>query len=225
MKWQKGEEETDMRMTIIALTLSIAAGFVRCGAEEDDLEHIDWAKDSTCQLVFHAVLEGLYADGVQNEVVDLIIPPGDKQFSTHFVYTCPLCHPAFEAFRAYRHRPESFYGRKDDMDTFGKGLNSEFVRKLKSKNKSERLEQIRGLIEVWIARRIDTMRLNETERAELVMKLTRRLKMGMLAMEKSDFGAKECAICLGTVNGARIIENEKPKEKPAAQERKRDQEF
>jgi hypothetical protein len=214
-----------MKYAAIALVFGVALAMCGCGAEENE-KYIDWAKDDACQLVFHAVLEGLYADGVQNEVVDLIIPPGDKQFSTHFVYACPLCHPAFEAFRLYRQRPESFFGRKDDLDTFGKGLKNEVVSKLKSKEKNERLEQIRGLVTTWIARRVDSMRLNETERAELVMKLTHRLKMGMLAMESADFGAKECAICVGAVDGARKNENEKPKENPADKWKKKvDQEF
>src|SRR5947207_11898373 len=64
-----------------------------------------WAESRTSQLVFFAVLEGLYRDGVSNDDVDRIIPPGKNGKDTfdpeHFVYACPLCHPAFEAFRLY----------------------------------------------------------------------------------------------------------------------------
>ena len=32
----------------------------------------EWRSDAACQIVFFAVLEGLYTDGVPDEVVDLI---------------------------------------------------------------------------------------------------------------------------------------------------------
>src|SRR5215467_14071305 len=58
-----------------------------------------WVNSRASQLVFFAVLEGLYRDGVSNDIVDLIVPPnkdGQSRFdSEHFVYACPLCHPAF----------------------------------------------------------------------------------------------------------------------------------
>src|SRR5688572_9755879 len=58
-----------------------------------------WPETRAGQLVFFAVLEGLYRDGVTNSDVDLIIPPGDggrPRFDNEiFVYACPLCHPAF----------------------------------------------------------------------------------------------------------------------------------
>jgi hypothetical protein len=72
-----------------------------------------WPESRASQLLFFAVLEGLYRDGVSNDDVDLIIPPtqsGKPRFDPeHFVYACPLCHPAFEAFSLYRKR-EAFYG-------------------------------------------------------------------------------------------------------------------
>src|SRR2546429_752891 len=71
-----------------------------------------WTQSRASQLVFFAVLEGLYRDGVSNDTVDLIIPPGANGAARfepeHFVYACPLCHPAFEAFSLYRHRKEIF---------------------------------------------------------------------------------------------------------------------
>lgn len=186
-----------MRMLSIGLVFLILA--LRCGAQD---QFVDWARDKTCQTVFHAVLQGLYDDGVSNEAVDLIIPPGDKQFSMHFVYACPLCHPAYEAFRLYRQRP-NFYGRKDDADTFGGELDEATMKKLRDKDKLVRLDAIQELIQKWVGRRLDSMRLTSDERTEWSYLLTARLKMGMLAMEKSpEFGAKECAICLGSVEGA-----------------------
>src|SRR4029077_3675969 len=84
-----------------------------------------WPQSRGSQLVFFAVLEGLYRDGVANSDVDLIIPPGPNgqpRFDPeHFVYACPLCHPAFEAFRLYRQR-DDFFGLKAPVNTFGPGL-------------------------------------------------------------------------------------------------------
>src|SRR5215475_5620678 len=97
-----------------ALELGIAGTATPIGARGT------WAQSQASQLVFFAVLEGLYRDGVTNTDVDLIIPSGDDGKSKfdleHFVYACPLCHPAYEAFRLYRHR-DMFYGFKAPIDT------------------------------------------------------------------------------------------------------------
>ena len=78
--------------------------------------NLEWQKEEMCQFVFFAVLEGLYRDGIQNEIVDAII--GDKiekkenKVKTHFVFRCKLCHATYEAFRTYRNRP-AFMQTKD----------------------------------------------------------------------------------------------------------------
>ena len=81
---------------------------------------------SMTQLVFFAVLEGLYEDGVGTDDVDriLAVDPKTKQprLEEHFVYSCPLCMPAFDAMVLYRSRP-NFYGRKDSSDNFGPAWN------------------------------------------------------------------------------------------------------
>src|SRR4051794_38029157 len=68
----------------------------------------DWKEDPVCKMVFFAVLEGLYEDGVANEAVDNIVgktKDGKTEIRHTFVFQCPLCHPVYEAFRLYQHRP------------------------------------------------------------------------------------------------------------------------
>lgn len=172
------------------------------------IERIDWVNDPTCQLVFFAVLEGLYSDGVPNEIVDRVldIDPQIKgpRFDTHFVYCCPLCHPAYEAFVLYRAR-QPFYGRKDSAHTLGPGLEPSMVRKLRSDKVNDRLEALHALIKRWVTLRLDNLRLTSKEKDEWAERLAIRRKLGMEALEKANFGGKKagfkgCAICDGSAD-------------------------
>jgi hypothetical protein len=90
------------------------------------------------QLVFFSVLESLYRDGVSQDTVKALLPEGEHEMTHSFIYACPLCHPAFEAFRLYASR-RPFYGQKgDDIDTLGKGLNAAQVAQLKSADPNQR---------------------------------------------------------------------------------------
>src|SRR6266852_2074566 len=101
---------------------------------------------SVAPLVFFAVLEGLYTDGVSNADVDAILAtdPKTKQprFEEHFVSQCPLCHPAFDAFVLYRARQDFSQQFKDGhwKNNFGAGLDAKLSKKLHSENKGEQLE-------------------------------------------------------------------------------------
>lgn len=118
-------------------------------------------EDTSSQLIFFAVIEGLYLDGVTNETVELIIGPGDKPdyegYREHFIYACPLCHPAFEAFTLYRQR-QVIYGLKPPgIDTFGKGLDPKLITQLKSPVRNVRLAMIKTLVQKWTTQRIEKL--------------------------------------------------------------------
>jgi hypothetical protein len=138
-------------LVIVVLTVLCVPGVAehRTPQVDDDPQRIDWVADRTCQVVFQAVLEGLYTDGVSNDIVDCILGVDARSkklgFDAHFVYCCPLCHPAYEAFRLYRLRPD-FYGRKQQLDTFGPGLEPSLRRQLLSEKPTERLEALHKLI-------------------------------------------------------------------------------
>ena len=160
------------------------------------------------QLVFFAVLEGLYDDGVSTADVDRILADDPRtkqpQFNEHFVDACPLCLPAFDACQLYRSRPK-FYGLKESKDTFGPGLDPILAKKLRSEAKADQLEAIRTMVNRWVIRRLEAMRLTKDEREQwtAVIEEGRRQGMGRLqrtqaANQNEYFGWKGCAICDGT---------------------------
>ena len=167
----------------------------------------DWPQTRAGQVIFFAVLEGLYRDGVANSDVDLIIPPGaegksrfDKEI---FVYACPLCHPAFEAFRLYRQR-ERIYGLKAVVDTFGPGLDEAVQTQLRSQNNEERRQAVEGLITRWVSQQLQMMRLTNAEREEITREIEKGRKQGMGGLKNSVQSGQVsqsrtyCAICDGS---------------------------
>jgi hypothetical protein len=160
------------------------------------------------QLMFFAVLEGLYTDGVSTEAVNLIVSfdPGTGQANMHehFVGGCPLCTPAFDAFILYRSR-QQFYGRKDSKDTFGGGLDGSVLKKLQSAKQADRLEAIQGLIDRWVRQRLDSMRLSPEERAEWTRQIEAGREQGMRGLkgDPAHAGWKGCAICDGAAGACK----------------------
>ncbi|HJZ92831.1 MAG TPA: hypothetical protein VKE40_18295 [Gemmataceae bacterium] len=138
-----------------------------------------WQDDPVCQMVFFAVLEGLYTDGVPAEVVDSIVPPtkeGDDSVKTSFVIECPLCHPVYEAFRLYQQRKP--FADAPKRDTFGKGIDPELVKKLKSATPITRLTALKVLVQNWVERRLTMMRLTEDEKRDWTAKIGERGSQG-----------------------------------------------
>jgi hypothetical protein len=160
-----------------------------------------WPQSRASQLVFCAVLEGLYRDGVSNRDVDLIIPPGKDGQPTfdkeHFVYACPLCHPAFEAFRLYRQR-QPFFGMKAPVDTFGPGLDPALAAGLRSPLAAQRRETIERLINRWVRQRLDLMRLSDTEHDAITREIQQGRKQGMRALDPTSQSRTNCPICDGS---------------------------
>lgn len=172
----------------------------------DKLRVID--PGSCSQLVFFAVLEGLYEDGVSTHDVEriLAVDPRTKQpqYSEHFVGACPLCLPAFDAFQLYRSRP-MFYGRKEAIDKFGPGLEPILTKKLHSNQKTDQLESIQTMVNRWVSRRLDSMRLAKDEREQWTAVIEDGRKSGMQRLQQAQagnqneyIGWKGCAICDGT---------------------------
>jgi len=171
-----------------------------------------WTQSRASQLVFFAVLEGLYRDGVKNDDVDLIIPPGNSGKpgfdNEHFVYACPLCHPAFEAFCVYRRR-EMFFGLKAPVDTFGPGLDHAVTASLRSNDPGQRRHAIERLINRWVSQRLEMMRLTEGEREDLTRELEQGRKQGMDGLKQAAQAGQasqtrtNCPICDGSFGACR----------------------
>jgi hypothetical protein len=182
-----------MKPTTTCCIVLLALGMVPVNASDDAwlndaARKGAWFGDAASQMVFFAVWEGLYEDGVPNEVVDLIIPrdpkSGEPRMTEHFVYACPLCHPAFEAFRLYRSR-QPFFGQKmTKFDSFGTGLEPSLVEQLQSEQKLERLAAVQSLVERWVGHRLDSMRLTPRERQEWEQRLDALRQRGKEQLER-----------------------------------------
>jgi len=131
--------------------------------------NVEWQKEEMCQFVFFAVLEGLYRDGVQNEIVDAIIGEKivnkDDKVKTHFVFRCKLCHATYEAFRTYRNRPA--FMQTEGTSTFGKGTNLALLKKLSSNDARTRIYTMGAMVRPWIMHRIKETRKTPEEKTEM----------------------------------------------------------
>jgi hypothetical protein len=139
--------------------------------------------------------------------VDKIVPPGkdgQSRFdSEHFVYACPLCHPAFEAFRLYRHR-DAFFGLKARLDTFGSGLDKTIAAQLHSEDAAQRRQAIEALISRWVRQRLDMMRLSDSERQTITREIERGRKQGMGGLKQGTQTRTNCPICDGSFGACQI---------------------
>lgn len=167
-------------------------------------------EDEHARFVFFAVLEGLYEDGVPNEVVDVIAETDPKSgWPRNFVYACPICTPALDALRVYRARP-LFFGRKTQEDTYGHGLPEALTQRLLARDRGVRLSAVEEVVKSWLHRRVELLRFTEKERAEWAEAYALRRKLGMQQLEAyrasgvgpADYAVmKSCAFC-DAANGA-----------------------
>lgn len=179
----------------------------------------DWQEDPVCRMVFFAVLEGLYEDGVPDDVVDSVVPrqpkDGDNPVKTSFVFQCPLCHPVYEAFTLYQKRPP-FSGGGARRDTFGKGIESDLRTALLSRVARTRLGALKVLVQRWVERRLTAMRLSEAEKQEWAKNLAARSGQGKGELSKlitTDPNYRGwsiywgCAACNGTTAACNAVKS------------------
>lgn len=135
--------------------------------------------DAVGRTLFFAVLEGLYEDGADDEVVDRVLAL-DPQTSgpRHFVPGCPICVPTLDAFRVYRSRAP-FHGRKFETNTFGPGLASDLRQHLLDADEKVFGAALQELVQRWTERRLALLRLTDEERARWSIDLAERRKLGM----------------------------------------------
>ncbi len=190
-----------------ALVAAMAATLV---AAEEEI-----GEERFFQFVFHAVLEGLYRDGVSNRDVDAILHREADRGYTHFIYACPICTPAVNALLTYRSRPGHFYGLKRwSTGTFGPGLDGELSNQLQNGTVEERLEVIKELTRRWIADGLEAMNLDaagrerwrqamEQAREEGARMLEHYRENGLVQTQAPAYETvEECSICLGASTGS-----------------------
>jgi hypothetical protein len=156
-------------------------------------------------VVFLAVLDGLYHEGVASEDVDVML----KRDATtgafrYFVPACPLCLPTIDALQLYRGRPK-FHGLKGELDTFGDGLPTAESAALRGGDDQARLKVMHDFVERCVQRKMTSLRLTAAERKEWAMMLQEMAAKGgemlKVARHAGQAGAlaeaKECAVCDG----------------------------
>ena len=115
------------------------------------------------RMIFFAVLEGLYRDGVSTEDALLLAAPAENGAGLlSYVYACPICMPAVDALTVYGARAP-FPHRKAPRDTFGSGWSEEFRAELRSEEHAVRIGAVQRLTRQYIEARLRSLRLDEEE--------------------------------------------------------------
>lgn len=189
----------------MVLALVVGAGAFSRGdvrlelPQEVALEETDFEYE-----LFAAVLEGLYLDGVSNEVVDAItVKDPEHGYPANFVWACPVCMPAYRAFLTYRARPHFDWvkARRD----FGPGLDAATVASLTTGEFAARQEALMRLVGRWVERRMTRLRLTPAERAQWKLEMEMRRKKGMAQLAEYKAGGmrgsyaqmEACPLCDG----------------------------
>lgn len=163
--------------------------------------------DPVHRTIFHAVLEGLYEDGVSTDLVKVMLEQDGKTgMPLHLVYTCPICDPALDALRVYERR-ETFHYKGRRGDTFGAGMPKEIAADFQSGDRKRQFAAMQKSIDRWIGARLDLMRLTDAERAAWKDELAKRRKQGMENMKKLQASGayadvEKCPVCEGANNAA-----------------------
>ena len=143
--------------------------------------NVVWRDDPLCHFVFFAVLEGLYRDGVQNEVVDAILAADvksvDEQVKHCFVFKCELCHAVYEAFALYRARP-AFKNTEGGRSTFGTGVDEKILEALTGDSARSRVYAMGSLIRPWIQHRVKETRMTPDEQRAMKKKFEMYVREG-----------------------------------------------
>ena len=170
----------------LALGLSLSAQDAPKPAAAN--QSVEWQQEELCQFVFFAVLEGLYRDGVQNELVDAIIGKQvankNDKVKTHFVFRCKLCHATYEAFRTYRNRPA--FMQSKGASTFGKGADPKLLKRLSNQDARTRIYAMGEMVRPWIMHRIKETRKTAQEKMAMKKQFEKYAREGsdLLRMHK-----------------------------------------
>lgn len=166
------------------------------------VETADWHKDEECRMVFFTVLEGLYRDGVPDEVVDLVIGHVKaNSVKKRFVFRCKLCHACYEAFAVYQRRP-AFSGTKGKTTIGNKPVSSEVIEGLK--NPSHRVfgKAFSTIIQPWIKQKLLSMNLSEKDKVEKMKKFAELAKEGNRLLTEY----RRCQACEAIKSVSEIME-------------------
>ena len=182
--------------TVAAAALGGAVA-ARAGGEGAAIEPAGAACD---RFLFFAVLEGACEDALPDAAVKVILEKDGKGHYRHFVVGCPVCSPVVEGLRAYGMRDEFYYSRKGDplVAEVSPAPVAALAARLADGEPRSRGAALRDLVERWVNRRMDRLRLTEPERAEWRQAMQIGRKKGMGALPASEgFEHGSCPSCDG----------------------------
>lgn len=187
------------------------------GLSQPTVDDLLTSPTSAYPLLFFAVLEGAYRDGLTDAELETILSKREGGEYDHFIYACPLCSPAVAAFELYRSRPRRLYSFKGGLNTFGPGIPAGTASLLRSPAPSERLRGLRLLIGRWTDDYLDRMNLSADARAGWESRITAAKDEGARLLERyrasgsahllapAYAGDGECSVCTGAAEGAARI--------------------
>ncbi len=158
------------------------------------------------RFLFFASLEGLFEDGVPEDLVKVILEKDARGGYVNFVYACPLCMPTLDAFRQYAARMEWEYSVKGDRyaDDAKPSVLGEIAGLLGDKDVAVRRKGLGALVERYAKRRMDRLRLTVEERASWRQAMALGRKEGMRILESytrsspaETHGMERCPTCDG----------------------------
>ncbi len=135
------------------------------------------------KFLFMAVLNGLHNDGVDLELAKDI---ATEKHGSYFVGKCPVCGPVSSAFYAYY---------KGASSGWGKGLDEDTMKKLRSKKDKVRHMAFKMLVQKYVQARFANHKMTDAEKQAMRARLKNGRKRGM-GVKSGSFG-KFCPSCDG----------------------------
>ena len=183
-----------MKLAAIGVVAAAAGAFALQDKERPITDH------ERTRFLFFAVYEGLIEDGAPKASVKSIL---DKR-EEWFVGQCPLCDSVFSAFNAYFVYTEN-HGwkaeRRDGLpDWYGSGWSQETVEELKRSELKRRHAAFQAIVEKYVARRFETVRMTAARRDRMHESLKIGMKEGLTRLKESgseDLFPASCPSCEG----------------------------
>jgi hypothetical protein len=178
-----------MKTTPLLLVVLAYAGF-SCSRREPDpappVRSHEVSNEFCSRFLFLAVFEGLWEDGADSRVIQALLKnPGD-----HFVAKCPICTPVSHAFLVYA-KSEDVLGYASRGNGWPKAIQDELI----SPDRAIRLKALEKLVDRYVARRLESVRMSDEDKKSLESRLIMSKKLGMTYKDKGfgDF----CPSCNG----------------------------
>ena len=153
-----------MKTLILSSAIALACCLPGFSQDPDKVHKKDTRNEYTHRFIFYAVFEGLFEDGVEDDVLAAM---KGRHFHNNFIYACPICTPVYQALQVYEARPELTGYKAEKPKHFGKGLDEEIRKVMLGKDPDARRAAIRELISIYIERRIRSQQLNADQEKQL----------------------------------------------------------